>query len=320
MRMMPDLAVPDVEAVILKEVVEEIGLRNDESLEDKIQRLRAHFLRFQYTRYNSVPRNLDQWARGSAERKAWLAKGDRTLLGAFLQYSRAGHCEYFATATALLLREVGVPTRYVSGFAVVERDRKSGEAFLRGTHAHAWCRAWDERAGKWIDVDLTPPDWTGLETPRMSRFQDLQDWFQRLREDLLVWRDQPGNMAIITGVLLAPIFIGMAFVGRKLWKSRQRVADESRQRRGPVVHAETPLSALEKPARKLLGERPAGMPLGPWLLQLAPRLRQPEVLFEALQLHHKLRFDPGLTEPGLAARLGQLVAELRKQFRDPHHV
>ena len=91
-------------------------------------------------------------------------------------------------------REAGVPTRYVSGFAVMEIDRETGEARVRGTHAHAWCRAWDETSKSWIDVDLTPPDWAALEPDQASRFQQMRDWIQLRRENLLVWRDRPGNV------------------------------------------------------------------------------------------------------------------------------
>ncbi len=302
-RVHPELSIPEEETGVIREVAEEIGLRKEPTVAAKIKRLHEHFLGFRYTRYNA-----GRWGAGNQERGA---EGNRTSLGVFLQQSRAGHCEYFATAGALLLREAGVPTRYVSGFAVVEWDAKAREAVLRGIHAHAWCRAWDESTGKWIDVDLTPPDWTGMETPRMSRFQGFQDWIQRLREDLLVWRDQPGHMAIITAILLTPIVVGLAFVGRNLWKSRQQVAEEKRRRRGPAVHAETPLSNLERPARKILGERPPGMPLGPWLLQLAPRLPRHGLMAEALALHHRLRFDPGEADSGLMAELQRLVAEIR---------
>ena len=118
-------------------------------------------------------------------------------------------------------------------------------------------------------------------------------------------------MAIITAILLTPIVVGLAFVGRNLWKSRQQVAEEKRRRRGPAVHAETPLSTLERPARKILGERPPGMPLGPWLLQLAPRLPRHGLMAEALALHHRLRFDPGEADSGLMAELQRLVAEIR---------
>jgi len=311
----PDLMVHDREIETIRQTVDEIGMREG-SVEDKIQKLREHFTRhFRYTKYNRVPRDLDEWEKRDKKVGNYPTTGKRTLLGAFLQYSHAGHCEYFATATALLLREAGVPTRYASGFAVIERDSKSGEALLRGTHAHAWCRAWDEENKRWLDVDLTPSSWIGMEVPpRPERFQALRDKFQMLREDLLVWRDKPGHMAIITASLLTPVLIGLAFVGRNLWRSRRRLEKTKRERRGAAAMYQTPLSTLEKRARRILGERPEGMPLGRWLMPLAEWLESPGLLAEALAIHQQLRFDPGAGDPGLLPRLQRLVTEISRQI------
>lgn len=296
----PDLQIPPSEASAIARVAADLGLAAG-TLEEKIGRLRQHFQKhFRYTRYNATSENFDPAKHG-------------TLLGRFLTDTHAGHCEFFATSTALLLREAGVPTRYATGFAAVEIDPKSKQALLRGTHAHAWCRAWDAELKRWIDVDLTPPDWTGLETPRKARFQGITDWAQRVREDLLVWRDQPGHMMWLTLGLLAPIIIGIVYIGRNLWRSRSRIDADKARRRGASVVA-TPLTALEKPARKLLGERPLGMPLAPWLLRLAPRLPRPEQLDQALALHHRLRFDPVAGDPELVSELRTLVEGLRRDL------
>jgi hypothetical protein len=311
----PDLQIPKGEAAMLKEVVEEIGLREGVTLGERIALLQRHFVgKFRYTRYNSVPQDLEKWASRDRKVRAYVDAEDPTFLGTFLQFTRAGHCEFFATATALLLREVGVPTRYVTGFAVMEIDRKSGEALVRGTHAHAWVRAWDAERKRWIDVDLTPPDWAAFEVPQQTRFQAWSDWFQLKREDMLVWRDRPGNMLIITASLMVPVLVGLAFIGRNLWRSRSRLEAAKDGRRSVATLAVTPLSALEKPARRLLGERPPGMPLAPWLGQLAPRLPQPDILAEALELHYRLRFDPAAGDPGLVPALQQRVASLRRDL------
>jgi hypothetical protein len=300
---------------MLKRVAAEVGLHEAATTGEKIALLQRHFLgNFSYTRYNRVPKDLETWSRQDKGVRDYVTKEDPTLLGTFLQYTKAGHCEFFATASALLLREAGVPTRYVSGFAVMEMDPKSGEALVRGTHAHAWCRAWDAESESWIDVDLTPPGWAELEVAQASRFQALSDWFQLRREDLLVWRDRPGNMAIVTAVLMTPLLIGLAFIGRNLWRSRGRVNDETPGRAAATLPV-TPLSSIEKPARKLLGERPPGMPIGPWLGQLVPRLPQPALLVQALELHQRLRFDPAAgKEPAELAELQRLVADLRRDL------
>lgn len=310
----PDLQIPRSEAATLKEVADEIGLREAATVHQKIALLQRHFIgNFRYTRYNSIPRDLKTWAEQDRRVRGYVEAEDPTMLGTFLQFTRAGHCEFFATASALLLREAGVPTRYVSGFAVMEIDPKSGEARVRGTHAHAWCRAWDKTSGSWIDVDLTPPDWASLEPDQGSRFQELRDWIQLRRENLLVWRDRPGNMAIVTAVLLTPLLIGLAYIGRNLWGSRSRVV-AGKEGRPLAERPVTPLSALEKPVRKLLGDRPPGMPLAPWLGQLSPRLPEPGLLVRAVTLHQRLRFDPAESDSGQLEELQRLVTRLRRDL------
>ena len=310
----PDLQIPRSEAAMLKEVADEIGLREAATVHEKIALLQRHFIgNFRYTRYNSIPRDIKKWAEQDRKVRGYVQANDPTMLGTFLQFTRAGHCEFFATASALLLREAGVPTRYVTGFAVIEVDRETGEARVRGTHAHAWCRAWDETSKSWIDVDLTPPDWAALEPDQASRFQQLSDWIQLRRENLLVWRDRPGNMAIVTAVLLTPLLIGLAYIGRNLWRSRSRV-DAGKHGRPVAALPVTPLSALEKPARKLLGERPPGMPLAPWLGQLSPRLTEPGLLVQAVALHQQLRFDPAESDSGQFEELQRLVVCLRRDL------
>lgn len=71
----------------------------------------------------------------------------------FLFESRAGHCEYFASALAVLLRERGVPARLATGFYTAERTDAGYHAVRRG-HAHAWVEV--PVTGGWAVVDATP--------------------------------------------------------------------------------------------------------------------------------------------------------------------
>src|SRR6185503_1327709 len=75
-------------------------------------------------------------------------------LSRFLLKTRAGHCEYFATATVLLLRELGIPARYAVGYSVHEAQW-SGYV-VRQSDAHAWCLVWDDKRKMWDDFDTTP--------------------------------------------------------------------------------------------------------------------------------------------------------------------
>jgi len=233
-----------------------------------------------------------------------------TGIGQFLTTTRVGHCEYFATATTLLLREAGVPARYTTGFALVERDFKRKEFVIRGTHGHAWCRVWNNDAGVWLDFDTTPPEWMGSATPAMSSTQWFNDGLKRLREDFFLWRNRPRNHLAVT-LIMSSIALGVtAFVVKRLWRSKQRVENLAKfaAYEGPVIH--TPLHDLEPQARKHLGYRPLGQPFAEWLLRLRPFLSDMSLLDEAITLHQRLRFDPAPAHPEERERLTELVNQL----------
>jgi transglutaminase-like putative cysteine protease len=74
-------------------------------------------------------------------------------LADFLFQRRAGHCEDFATALAVLLRTLGIPTRVVMGFYGGERT--ANEYIVRAGDAHAWVEA--DVPGGTLRLDATPP-------------------------------------------------------------------------------------------------------------------------------------------------------------------
>jgi len=298
----PDLKVPDDELAAVRETIDKLGLR-DLPLERKLGAIRAWFRRdFRYTRYLSIPP---------------LSPGShtaRSALSTFLTSKHEGHCEYFASAATLLLREAGVPARYAIGYAVMETDFRRGESVVRGIHGHAWCRVWDEKAQRWLDFDPTPPDWLSRESPRLSSWQWLSDAIQRAREDFYLWRNEPGNRLIGASVMGGLGLIGALIIGRSLWRSRRRKADDLRAAtRWTGSRPRTPLHDLEKIARKWLGERPPGHPLGRWLAELRSHLDSPALLDEALDLHQQLRFDPA-ERPEKATQLARLE-ELTQHLR-----
>lgn len=75
---------------------------------------------------------------------------------AFLETPGAGgHCEYFASAMALLARAVGIPTRVIGGYRISEYNRIGGYHVVRERSAHAWIEAYLPEKG-WVSVDATP--------------------------------------------------------------------------------------------------------------------------------------------------------------------
>jgi len=73
----------------------------------------------------------------------------------FLLRGREGHCEFFASAMALMLRVAGVPARIQVGFAGGQRQ-PDGSFLVRDSRAHAWVLAWV--SGRWQVFDPTPPE------------------------------------------------------------------------------------------------------------------------------------------------------------------
>jgi transglutaminase-like putative cysteine protease len=89
---------------------------------------------------------------------------DRDPVLDFLTTHQEGHCEYFASAGALLLRTAGVPARVVGGFLVTEAAPVGGYYVVRDDNAHAWVEAWVSGRG-WITVDPTPAAPLGAQMP-----------------------------------------------------------------------------------------------------------------------------------------------------------
>ncbi len=88
----------------------------------------------------------------------------------FLLDSRAGHCEYFASALAVVLRVRGVPARLATGFYSAELTDAGYLAVRRG-HAHAWVEV--PVTGGWAVVDATPVG--DIPAPRVSWWQSAAE-------------------------------------------------------------------------------------------------------------------------------------------------
>jgi len=78
-------------------------------------------------------------------------------LRSFLLKNHAGHCELFASSAALLLRRLGMPTRYIAGFLCQEAHPSGKYYVARMRDAHAWLEAYSTEERRWVLVDPTPP-------------------------------------------------------------------------------------------------------------------------------------------------------------------
>ena len=281
-----DLTVPTNEVPALDQVIAEMNAKGlDESR--TLQAVQGFF-------------------QGKFTYSTWLSRENapgtnETALGHFLLKHRAGHCEYFATATVLLLRRLDIPARYAVGFAVHENAGKG--YVVRERDAHAWCLVWNKETGTWEDFDTTPASWIaeeGEHAPAWQKFSDFWSWvgfqFAKFRWSQMEWR-RYFFWALIP-VLILLLYQIIFRRGRK--RQRQRQAGKADVLMSwPGLDSEFYL--LEKRLAERGVARRSSEPLSDWLARALadPALKDFRApLQQSLRLHYRYRFDPeGLTGP-----------------------
>lgn len=142
----------------------------------------------------------------------------------FLRVNRAGHCEYFATATVLLLRTAGIPSRYASGYSAVEWDSWENAYLVRQRHAHAWALAYIN--GRWQTVDTTVADWADIEAESAAWWAPIYDIASWINYQFSKWRwneEESGNKWLIWLILpLALILIWRLYSRKRVKNSQQQ--------------------------------------------------------------------------------------------------
>ncbi|MFQ3582013.1 DUF3488 domain-containing protein [Chloracidobacterium validum] len=74
----------------------------------------------------------------------------------FLFETRRGHCEYFASAMALMCRSLGLATRLAGGYHLGEYNHVNQTYIVRQADAHAWVEVYFPQTGTWVEFDPTP--------------------------------------------------------------------------------------------------------------------------------------------------------------------
>ncbi len=170
----------------------------------------------------------------------------------FLFESRRGHCEFFSTAMALMLRAVGIPSRNVTGFVGGTWNRFGHYYAVREGDAHSWVEAYVDRGGRsvWQTYDPTPPSGAQPLEPPGGAYYYLRDLVEALsqrwntyvigydlRKQVRIFEtvtrtyDQmrsragvdKGPLARLTrGPVVASLLLLASLVGYVIWRRRQR--------------------------------------------------------------------------------------------------
>ncbi|CAK0771202.1 protein-glutamine gamma-glutamyltransferase [Gammaproteobacteria bacterium] len=229
-----------------------------------------------------------------------------TPLARFLLDNRAGHCEYFASATVLLLRQVGIPARYVVGYSVHESEGRL--RIVRARHAHAWAAAYVN--GVWQDVDNTPPDWQALEQDTAPFWSILMDLWSRAWFEIDRYRNSTEPRATWPWLVLAVILSGIM-----IWRIVRGTGIRRRSRNVESSHRSSKLQPFARIEDHLTHQgwiRGIGEPLGIWL----KRIHHTE-LFPLLALHYRDRYDPHGLSADEEKRLAEEVSTWLNQQRMP---
>ena len=92
----------------------------------------------------------------------------------FLINRKEGHCEYFASALALLLRSIDIPSRLVNGFKGGDWNDLTQTMNVRQKHAHSWVEAYigndEDNRPNWITLDPTPGEQRDLSVAQVGGF------------------------------------------------------------------------------------------------------------------------------------------------------
>ena len=129
------LKLPPLDARIVK-LAEEITATSPSNYDKSVAIEQYHSTHFGYTL--ELPRSLPA-----------------DPLANFLFERKHGHCEYFASSMAVMLRALHIPSRIVTGFRGGEFNDLTGQYVLRASDAHSWVEAYFPGSG-WVSFDPTP--------------------------------------------------------------------------------------------------------------------------------------------------------------------
>lgn len=105
---------------------------------------------------------------------------------AFFFREKSGHCEFFATAMALVLRKYGIPARYVTGFVCEEKNSIGNYYIARVGNAHAWTEAWLADQRRWILIEPTPPDGISNFRHQPDTLEEAGDSLKTILNQMLI--------------------------------------------------------------------------------------------------------------------------------------
>lgn len=146
---------------------------------------------------------------------------DKDLVDTFLFETKEGYCSYFATSMAVMVRTLGLPSRYAQGFAISTGITPNSKFEVASSNAHAWVEVYIEGIG-WMTFDPTPAGGSGftqnyywdanqnveaVDNPHNTEVEDtkkkeLEEYYKKLAEQKeKEQKDQETDFQLLKGLL-----------------------------------------------------------------------------------------------------------------------
>ncbi|MGD1864883.1 MAG: transglutaminase family protein [Phormidesmis sp.] len=273
-----DLQIPKVDKAAVETTLTKLNLTGD-SERATVNKIAAYLQDFQYSLDLLQP------------------PANTSAVSDFLLNTQAGHCEYFASTTALLLRGAGIPARYAVGYSVHEFSPLEGQYIVRSRDAHAWTLAYLENT--WQVLDTTPPDWTTQDKERTSSFQRSSDFLSFLGFQVSYRIRQLGELGLKEILMIViPLFLYLlwrsiqSFQGQK--KNTLEASNTSENARPVPKGLDSELYEIEQLLNAQDLHRQPAESFLQWGDRIQQALSEPQWLTfqKILALHYQYRFDP----------------------------
>jgi transglutaminase-like putative cysteine protease len=131
------------------------GRLNGDGLDPRIEQFAREITRGSPTAYDKA-RAIETYLKTRFGYTLSPKAAGRDPLAEFLFETREGHCEYFATAMAVMLRTLGIAARVVNGFQMGEYNDINNLYTVRESDAHSWVEVYFPRTNAWVEFDPTP--------------------------------------------------------------------------------------------------------------------------------------------------------------------
>lgn len=282
-----DLRIHDLYSPVIRKISDELQLGN-------LQPANAIVVIKDYFK-NNFKYNLNQ---------SYKFKGTSRIHD-FLLYSRQGHCEFFATATTLLLRAANIPARYNVGYAVHEFSNLENRYIARARDAHSWATAYVN--GRWHIIDTTPPAWIFIESqdePWWIGMTDIYSWLKFLYSD---WKNIEGDEEFnFYPYVLGILFIILILRLKSLQQFKRFVT--SMNKKPDHNNVESVINTLIQHIEKYYPNRMPGETVAGWIgrIGLSPDYYD---LGNIIKLYYQSRFDPRTQD-------NESLIRLRKKIQD----